>query len=163
MKRGRRSAANVSFLVGKTTKTQGNVKSPMDTWILMIPNDELMTRANYTSREIIELHAIIGECLKEMDKKTYCKLTSLIEMKAWFELLYLRSALKLNMTDTDIVCYHESSNDIFSPTIQRNRFTFLTRVVQFDDGEMRKERWNHNIFAALPKFFKAVNSNFLKL
>ena len=160
---GRRSAANFCSSGGPTTKAQRNVKSPVDTWSLMTPDDEVMKIVNYTNKKITELHDIIGERLRETDKKNHYKLTSLTEMKAWFGLLYLRAALKLNKTDTDIVWYHESSTDIFSATMQRKRFTFLTRAVQFNDAEMRKERWNHNKSAAFHEYFEAVNHNFLKL
>ena len=78
-------------------------------------------------------------------------------MKAWFGLLYLGAALKLSTTDTDIVWYHESNNDIFSVTMQQKRFTFLTRVVQINDAETCKERWNHDEFTVFREFFEAVN------
>ena len=136
---GRRSVANVCSSGGPTTKAQRNAKSPVDTWSLMIPDDEVMKVVNYTNKNITELHAITGERLREADKKTHYKLTSLTEMKVWFGLLYLRAALKLNTTDANIVWYHESSSDILSATMQRKRFTFLTRVFQFDDAKTRKE------------------------
>ena len=105
----------------------------------MILDDEVMKVVNYTNKNITELHAIIGERLRETDKKTHYKLTSLTEMKVWFGLLYLRAAMKLNTTDANIVWYHESSSDILSTTMQQKRFTFLTRVFQFDDAKTRKE------------------------
>ena len=92
----------------------------------MIPDDEVMKIVDYSKKKITELHAIIGERLRETHKKNHYKLASLAEMKAWFGLLYLRAALKLNTTDTDIVWYHESSNDMFSVHVQQKRFTFLT-------------------------------------
>ena len=121
-----RSASNVCFSGGPTTKAQRNAKSPLDTWSLMVPDDEIMKIVNYSKKKITELHAIIGERLRETDKKNHYKLTSLAEMRAWFGLLYFRAALKLNTTDTDIVWYHESSNDMFSVPVQQKRFTFLT-------------------------------------
>ena len=83
-------------------KAQRNERSPADTWSLMNPDGEVMKIVNYTNKKITELHAIIGERLKETDKKAHYKLTSLTEMKAWFGLLYLRVALKLNTTERDI-------------------------------------------------------------
>ena len=84
-------------------------------------------------------------------------------MKAWFRLLYLHAALKLNTTDTEIVWYHESSNDIFPVTMQKKRFTFLTRLLQINDAGTCKERWNHDEFTAFREFFEAVNRSVLKL
>ena len=97
------SSTNVCSLGWPTTNAQQNVKSPVDTWSLMIPDDEVMKIVNYTNKKTTELHAIIGERLGETDKTSHYILTSLTEMKAWFGLLYLHAALKLNKTDTDIV------------------------------------------------------------
>ena len=47
--------------------------------------------------------------------------------------------------------------------MQRKRFTFLTRMVQFDDSETREERWRQDKFAAFREFFEGVNRRFLKL
>ena len=67
---GRRSAANFCSSGGPTTKAQRNAKSPVDTWSLMIPDDEVMKIVNYTNKKIIESHDIIGEWLRETDKKS---------------------------------------------------------------------------------------------
>ena len=130
----------------------------------MIPGEEVMQIVSCTNKRITELHAIIGERFREMDQRTHYKLTSLTEMKDWFGLLYFCAALKLNKTDTEIVWCHESSNDIFSATMQRKKLIFLARVVPFNDAETCKEWWNHDKFeAAFRKFFEAANHNFLKL
>ena len=121
--RGRRSASNIVPPGGPTRTAQNKAKSPAENWSLMIPDDIVMRIVGYTNTKITQLHEITGGRLAETDKKTQYGLTSLAEMKAWFGLLYLRAALKLNTTDTD-VWYHESSNDIFSATMQRKRFTF---------------------------------------
>ena len=122
-----------------------------------------MMIVEYTNTKISELHAIIGDRLSENDKKTQYGLTSLLEIKAWFGLLYIRSALKLNTTDVNNVWYHESSNDIFAATMQQKRFTFLTRMIQFDDYKTREDRWRKDKFAAFREFFEGVNCRFLRL
>ncbi len=106
---------------------------------------------NYTNKKITKLHEIIGDKLRETDKKTQYGLTSLSEVKACSGILYLRGALKLNTTDTDNVWYHESSHDIFAATMQRKRFTFLTRMIQFDDSDSRQERWREDHFTSFSK------------
>ena len=162
--RGRRSAANICLSSGgPTTMDQRNAKSPVNTWSLMIPDCEIMKIVNFTNKKITQLHAIRRDRLEETEKITHYNLTSLTEMKAWFGLLYLCATLKLSTTYTDIVWYHESSNDIFSATMQWKRFIFLTRIIQFDDAEVREEWWNHDKFAAFREFFESVNRKFLKL
>ena len=64
-----RPAANICFSDGLPTKAQQNAKSPVDTWSFMIPDDEVMKIVNYTNKKVTELYTIIGEQLREMDKK----------------------------------------------------------------------------------------------
>ena len=66
-------------------------------------------------------------------------------MKAWFGILYLRGALKLD-TDINTVFYHQSSNDIFGPTFQ------------FDDHETPNERWMHDKYACFHEYFEEINN-----
>ena len=58
-----KSTCNVCFSGGPTTKAQRNAKSPLDTWSLMIPDDEVMKIVNYTKKKITESR------LRETDKK----------------------------------------------------------------------------------------------
>ena len=160
--RGRKPATQINSPGGPSPTARKEATSPADTWSLMIEDDLLMKVVDNTNRKITELHNIIGDRLAETDKKTQYGLTSLVEMKAWFGLLYLRGALKLNTSHVDNVWYHESSNDIFAATMQRKRFTFLTRMVQFDDCDTRGERWKQDKFAAFREFFETVNRRFLK-
>ena len=47
--------------------------------------------------------------------------------------------------------------------MQRQRFTFLMRVISFDDYKTRKDRWQSDKFCPFREFFEAVNCSFLKL
>ena len=69
----------------------------------MFPDEMVTMIVNYTNKKITKLHEIIGDKLRETDKKTQYGLTSLSEVKACSGILYLRGALKLNTTDTDNV------------------------------------------------------------
>ena len=47
--------------------------------------------------------------------------------------------------------------------MSRHHFTFLMRIISFDDDSSRKERWKSDKFAPFREFFEAINSSFLKL
>ena len=163
MRAGRRSAKDLPLSGGPTRIAKEKATSPAAVWSLMIPDDVLLKVVNYTNIKITQLFALLGDKISENEKKTHYGLTSLLEIKAWFGLLYLREALKLNGLHVDSVWYHESSNDIFSATMQRKRFTFLTRMIQFDDSETRRERWKVDKFAPFREFLEEVNRRFLTL
>ena len=84
------------------------------------------------------------------------KETDLIELKALIGLLYLRAALQLNIFKTREIFFHESSHEIFAPTISYNRFAFLICFLEFDDKETRWQRWREDKFA---NFFMTMNEN----
>ena len=163
---GRRSAKDLPLPEGPTRfararLARANATSPAATWSLMITDDMLLEAVNYTNVKITKIFALLGDQLTEKDKNTQYRLTSLLEVKAWFGLLYIRGALKLNGMHVDSVWYHESSHDLFSSTMQRKRFTFLTHLIQFVDSETREERWKEDKFAPFRKFFEGVNRRFL--
>ena len=130
---GRRSAKNLSVYGGLTNLARRNSDSPGTIWSYMISDDLLMKVVNNTNKKISLFLETNQHGLENNDKETHFKLTSLRELKAWFGLLYLRVAFKLNGMNADVVFYHESSHDIFSATMQRKRFSLLSNIIQFDD------------------------------
>ena len=72
-------------------------------------------------------------------KNKHCKLLDIVELKAFFGLLYLWASLKSNLSLADIIWYHESSNDLFAATMSMKCFQFNSRFIEFDVGETRKE------------------------
>ena len=82
---------------------------------------------------------------------------SLLELKAYFGLFSIRTALHLNGMDSDIVLYHESSNPLFDSTMQRKLFSTLSHFIQFDDVDKRSARWKNDKFACFRDYFKQIN------
>ena len=74
-------------------------------------------------------------------------------------MLYLRAALQLNIFRTREIFFAESSHKIFAATMSCNRFAFLTRFLEFDNKETRRQRWREDKFAAICEFFKKMNKN----
>ena len=131
----------------------------------MMSDEILLKIVNWTNARIMLFLSILGvaQTILGNSKKTQYGLTSLMELRAWFGLLYLRGALQLNLRDTDDVWYHETACNIFAATMQRKRFSFLMRIISFDDWTTRKERWQADKFAPFREFFEFVNNTFLKL
>ena len=73
----------------------------------------------------------------------------MVELKAFFGLLYLRASLKSNLYLADVIWYHESSNDLFAATMSMKRFQFISRFIEFDVSKTCEERWKHNKFSSM--------------
>ena len=92
-------------------------------------------------------------------KYTWYKETDQKELHAFLGLMYFRAVLKLNLFTRQTILYHESSHELFAATMSQKQFTFLCRMISFDDSTTRTNWWNHDKYAAFWKFFKAVNQN----
>ena len=113
-----------------------------------------MKVVNFRNAKISAFNKSMRDTLDETDKKSHCRLTSLLELKAYFGIFYLRAALHLNGMDSDIVWYHESSNPLFVSTMQWKRFSTLSHFIQFDDVDARSARWKTDKFACFPDYFE---------
>ena len=61
-------------------------------------------------------------------------------MNAFNGIFYIRTALKVNIHNSNQIWYHESSNDLFAATMSLKRFHFLTGFIEFDDKASREKR-----------------------
>ena len=161
-RRGRRPARDLPQPGGPTAYARARATTPGTLWTAMMTDETLLKIVNYTNQKITMLRAILGDRLVA-NKTTFCGLTSLVEVRAWFGLLYIRGALQLNLRLVDDVWYHETANNLFSATMSRKRFTLLSRIITFDDFSTRTDRWEVDKFASFREFFEAVNCSFLKL
>ena len=157
---GRRSAKDISLAGGPTRFAKLNSKTILETWSSMITDDILMKVVDFTNKRMQVFLTSIKDTLDKTDKKTHYKLTSLLELKAWFGLFYVRAALHLNGVDCDNVWYHDSANDLFVCTMQRKRFSVLSHFIQFDDCQTRATRWKTDTFACFREYFEAINNRF---
>ena len=78
-------------------------------------------------------------------------------MNAFNGIFYIRTALKVNIHNSNQIWYHESSNDLFAATMSLKRFHFLTGFIEFDDKASREKRWQFDKFACIRNFFETVN------
>ena len=63
-----------------------------------------------TNRKFSEFRDRFQETPQSTTKYTYCITTDLMEIKAFYGLLYLSGAINFNTTGIDIIFYHESTH-----------------------------------------------------
>ena len=161
--RGRRPAKDLPSPGGPMRIAKQNSGTVLKTFQLTMTDSILVKIVDQTNTKITEFWDINRDALSDNDKITHCKLTSLLELKAWYGLHYLRGALHLNGTCVHTVWHHESSNNLFSATMPRKHFSFLCTVIQFDDAPTRAQLWKEDKFACFREYFKSINERFLLL
>ena len=90
---GRQAAKDLS-----TRYAKSNSNTTLEAWQLVITDDTLAKIVAHTNKRITEFRSNIQDVLDNKVKLSQY-LTSLVEMKAWFGILYLRGVLKLNGAD----------------------------------------------------------------
>ena len=160
---GRQPACNVlEGPIGPLGQAK-NVRTALEAFELFIKDEFLEEIVTNTNKRIENFRRRFQETLENTSKYTYCRVTDLIEIKAFIGLCYLRGAINFNTTDIEIVFHHEASHDIFSATMSKNRFKFLLQFLQFDDKDTRPARWDGDKYAAIRIFFEQVNAQNAKM
>jgi len=70
--------------------------------------------------------------------------------------------MKLNLIILRDVFYHKSANLAFRGTLNVNCFSFLCKMICFDDKDTRDEYWKADKFAAIREIFELFNTNCAK-
>ena len=73
-------------------------------------------------------------------------------------LIYLHGLLCQNMWEKERLFEDEVGHPVYAATMSPNRFTFLCRVLKFDDPTTRQARFHTDRFAAMRKFYECWNS-----
>ena len=139
-----------------------HANDPLKAWELFITDDMIEAVTNLTNRKIDEFLEKFQDLLQSSNKYSHYKKTTKNEICAFFGILYLRGALKLNLRKTDEIFYHRSSKDIFAATMNATRFKFLRRFIEFNDFTTSPERWQSDKFAAFREFLEELNKNCAK-
>ena len=132
-----------------------SVADPLESFSLFIPDSLIETVLQFTNNRISTFH----EEFPDLVKVAANRLVDFDEIKAYFGILYLRAALKQYLLNSYSIWYHESSYSIFPATMSLNRFSFITRFLQFDDRSTRVERKKYDKFACFREFFEEVSQN----
>ena len=100
----------------------------------------LTSIVEYTNSNNPDFRRKFENVIVTSNKYTHCDITDLTEMKAFIRIFYIRTALTVNIYNSNQIWYHESSNDLFAATMSLKRFHFLTRFIEFDDKASREGR-----------------------
>ena len=133
------------------------VTDSLEAFSFLITDNMLTTIVEYTNSNIQNFRRKFENVIVNLNKYTYCDITDLTEMKAFIGIFYIRAVLKVNIHNSNQTWQHNSSNDLFAPTMSLKRFHFLTRFIEFDDKASREERWRFDKFACIRDFFETVN------
>ena len=151
---GKAPARNVTTVRPVPRGDAKNVSNPLESFHLFVSDDVTNEIVTNTNNSISDFRECFRDILAGNDKCSYCTITDSIEIKAFFGILYVRAALKVNVLSTKTIWYHESSNDLFAVTMSMNRFSFLSFFLTFDDKISRDERGNMTSLLVYVNFLK---------
>ena len=88
-------------------------QTPLEAFSLFI-NDEMLNTIVENKNTVTETFlAGKQDMIDDSDKYSFYKKVDLIDIKAFFRLLYLCARLKLNMFDRETIWHHEMANNFF--------------------------------------------------
>ena len=132
------------------TPAARNAKAPLAAWNLFLSPEILDKVVEHTNNNIFQFRQCFASMLspdnENASKCTWYKETDLKEFHAFLGLMYFRAVLKLNLFSRQTIWYHESSHNLFAATMSEKRFTFLCRMISFDDNTTRTNRWKYAAF-----------------
>ena len=136
-------------------------KTPLDVWQLFITDSMLKEIVNCTNKAI-------NKTWQQYGMSKTCSIscaTDVIELKAYFGLMYLRGSINMNGKAAKFL--YQSKNYLFSSVFRAimslNRFRFLSAHIAFDDYSTRQSRWKYDKFAALRSLFESFITNCAKI
>ena len=158
---GKKNVRNVSKKRPGSISAARDAKDPLAAWNLFLSPEILSKVAEHTNNKIVQFRQRFASVLfpdnENASKYTWYKETDQKELHAFLGLMYFRAVLKLNLFTRQTIWYHESSHDLFAATMSQKQFTFLSRMISFDDNTTRTNWSKHDKYAAFREFFKAVN------
>ena len=154
----KRNEPNIIRNKSGPSRCANDIKTPLDSWSLLMTNDILLEIVTHTNKNI---EAFVNKHVSfdENDKITFTKPSDIHEIRALIGLFYQRGALNQNLHSVKDLFYHDFSCDVFVATMKTYEILFLCQMVRFDDEETRAERWPMDCFTALRKILGSFNVN----
>lgn len=133
-----------------------------------ITNKPVVAFSKYITNEIIDLivrHTnekitiLVSNASTELlSKNPFLKITTTLEIRAFFGLMLYRGLYKLNTFTVQRLFSERYGPPIFSATMSRNRFLFLIANISFDDETTRANRWKYDRFTAIRELLELFNN-----
>ena len=160
--RGRQNTANIISGTPGVNRTARNARSPLDAWNCMFTDDMKNIVVTRTNEKIQEFRSKLNPEILTDNKITYLHETNVLEITALIGLIYARGLLGQNHHRRDLLFSEKVGHPIFGATMSKNRFVFLLSKISFDEESTRRERWQHDRFAAFRDFHTIFNRNCAK-
>ena len=141
------------------TREARSCKTPREVFDLFITRSMVDTVVQSTNKRIQETINKLGDALEDDDTKPFVRTTDAEEIYALFGLFYFRGLLGVNLKAVHRLFSDRYGHPVFGGTMSRNRFSFLSGHLCFDDPSTRRERWVTDRFAAFRNIFEEFNDN----
>ncbi|XP_071554095.1 piggyBac transposable element-derived protein 4-like [Temnothorax nylanderi] len=139
------------FLPGPIGEAK-SVRSPLDAWSLLF-SDALLEKVVYHTNEEIKRYRDTTES-ETVSQATYADV-DLCELKAFIGVLYLSGLQKTaKSTSLEDMWSHDFGSVLYRCTMSRKRFTFLLRMLCFDDKTTRSTRRETDKFAPIREIWE---------
>ncbi|XP_068990729.1 piggyBac transposable element-derived protein 4-like [Neodiprion pinetum] len=123
-----------------------NIRTPLEAWSLLFPNDLLEIIVRHTNEEIRRRAEYQNEDLHRE--------TNLVELKALLGLLYFTGLEKQNASSTEDLWTPLSRYNMYEAAMDRHRFYFLLACLTFDDKATRIERQRAHQLAPIKEIWE---------
>ncbi|XP_024867729.1 uncharacterized protein LOC112451986 isoform X1 [Temnothorax curvispinosus] len=139
-----------TFLPGPIGEAK-SVRSPLDAWSLLFSDALLEKVVHYTNQEIKRYRDTKES--EAVSQATYADV-DLCELKAFIGVLYLSGLQKTASTPLEDMWSHDFGPVLYRCTMSRNRFTFLLKMLRFDDKTTRSTRRETDKFAPIREIWE---------
>ena len=153
-----RPTANVSSATECLIGDARSVNSEEMAWDLFITPDMISNIVHHSNQKIERIIAEISLRLSDNEKlPSHIRVTDCIEVKSFFGLLYARGLLGQNKYAYKRLFMEDFGHPIFGAVMSVNRFGFLHAHLTFDNADTRRQRFQHDRFAAFRDLFEKFN------
>ena len=137
-----------------------DIRSIFDSMIDDVIMERIVTKTNMKLKSNLELFKSDDSINLDDKRYNYMKQeTDKIEMHALIGLMYWRGLENKNSASKNSLFKDQKSHALFSATMSRNRFIYLSTIISFDDPEERKLNWPLDRFAAIREIFEIMMKN----
>lgn len=125
-----------------------DLKKHIDCWKIFFPDAMLSDIVRFTNQQLQEMR-------QHYERERDCIDTDIVEIQAFFGLLYLIGVKKANHLNTDELWTTDgTAPDIYIATMSKRRFHTLVQAIRFDDKTTRPQRKETDNAAPMREIFE---------
>lgn len=151
---GQRSAANVMNESPGVRRAYSYGTTMLQCWELMMTASLISKIVEYTNQKIFRF-----QIQRSTLRKSVTSATNATELRAFFGLMYLRSAENKSLRSLQQIWDRKRGRPEFRATMSLQRYRFLCSQIRFDDGTNREERRKTDKFCCFREIFEQFFGN----